>query len=91
LLDTEIENQGVENSRNYTQMATKPGLVGFHLTLEEIIDDEDNYMRDLLFIFKRSINSPLFCCSDSKIIKFQGRWEKSTKVSNSPKRSSLRI
>jgi hypothetical protein len=31
-------------------MATKPGLVELHLKLEEIINDEDNYMRDLLFI-----------------------------------------
>lgn len=51
-------------------MATKPGLVGLHLTLEEIIDDEDNYVRDLLFILKRTIISPIFCCSGSKKTKF---------------------
>lgn len=50
-------------------MAIKPGLVELHLTLEEIIDDEDNYVRDLLFILKRTITSPIFCCFDSKITK----------------------
>ena len=52
-------------------MAIKPGLVELHLTLEEIIDDEDNYVRDLLFILKRTITSPKFYCSDSKITNFR--------------------